>query len=65
MLVYFSDRTWQKSSMYPGTPPVFAMHARKNILRLPMCYFVTDVLVCRLIYKRSSYLLFYNFFLYL
>ena len=31
--------------MYPGTPPVFAMHSRKNIRREPMRYLVTDVLV--------------------
>lgn len=44
-LVYFSDSTWQKSSMYPGTPPVFAMHSRKNIRREPMGYLMIDVLV--------------------
>lgn len=31
--------------MYPGTPPVFAMHYQKNIRREPMRYLVTDVLV--------------------
>lgn len=36
--------------MYPGTPPVFAMHSRKNIRREPMGYLMIDVLVqhCRL-----------------
>ncbi len=43
-LVYSSDSTCQKSSMYPSTPPVFAMHSRKNILREPMRYLMTDVL---------------------
>jgi len=32
-LVYFSDSTWQKSQVIPGTPPVFAMHSRRKILR--------------------------------
>ena len=29
----------------PSTPPVFAMHSRKNILRITMRYFVYGVLV--------------------
>ena len=44
-LVYFSDSTWQKSEVIPGTLSVFAMYSRKNIRREPMRYLMIDVLV--------------------
>ena len=31
-LVYFSDSTWQKSSLYAGAPPVFAKHTANKWL---------------------------------
>ncbi len=53
-LVYFSDSTWQKSSMYPAMRLIFAWHSRRKIRRNFIRLFLYSSLVPDFVYNIGT-----------